>query len=62
MNQSAKKKYNTCMEWNKNQLTSFIICSIMKLTQKTIFQCFDKSERQSPVLKDEGNRICQKEK
>jgi hypothetical protein len=29
----------------------------MKLTQKTIFQCFDKSQRQSPIIlddKDEG--------
>jgi len=33
---------------------------IMKLTQKTLFQCFDKSQRQSPIIlddKDEGKRL-----
>ena len=30
---------------------------MMKLTQKTIFQCFDKSQKQSPIVineKDDG--------
>jgi hypothetical protein len=27
----------------------------MKLTQKTIFQCFDKSQRQSPIILEEND-------
>ncbi len=27
----------------------------MKLTQKTLFQCFDKSQRQSPIILDEND-------
>lgn len=37
----------------------------MKLTQKTIFQCFDKSQRQSPISvcdNDEGKIERQREK